>query len=221
MTKTFYLIRHGESESNAGIMTDHPATINLTQKGRAEAQAKADGFTKQPKRIVTSPFIRTKQTAAPFVAKFPDAQVEEWEMQEFTFLALDKYKNKTHEYRHPFLKAYWDNADPDYKDSPESESFREFIDRVKRVIEKMKKLDDGESIGFGHGYTMAGIVFVLGGKAEKIDGQTMRDFWDSYLKLMPRNVETLEFEIANDNVKYIPRPRAPSAPKAKGPKLND
>jgi len=221
MAKTFYLIRHGESESNAGVPTDHPATVNLTPKGRGEAQAKADLFKLTPDLIVTSPFIRTKQTAAPFVAKFPDVKVEEWELQEFTFLAVDKYKGKTHEYRHPFLQAYWNNADPDYKDSPESESFREFIDRVKRIVEKMKNLDGDVNIGFGHGYTMAGIVFVLEGKAEKIDSQTMRDFWDSYLKLMPRNVETLEFEVANDNVKFVPRPRAPAAHRPKGPKLND
>jgi broad specificity phosphatase PhoE len=222
MAKVFYIIRHGESQSNAGEKTEHPATINLTQTGRDQAQAKADGFPQTPDLIVTTPFIRTKQTAEPFIEKFPGVKVEEWEMQEFTFLSKDKYNGWTHHERRPFLEAYWKNADPNYKDDASAESFAEFISRVRRVIKKMGEAEGDVTIAFGHGYTMSGILFVLGGHAEEVNANTMKNFWDFYLKLIPGNLETMEFKIDSGEVSYVPRARPQTPAKKPGaPKIND
>jgi len=78
-------IRHAESESNAGLRTEHPATIRLTERGQAQAALTAQ-FLPRPALLVTSPYQRTKATAAPLLARFPGAPQAEWPVQEFTFL---------------------------------------------------------------------------------------------------------------------------------------
>ena len=39
-----------------------------------------------PSLIVTSLFLRTQQTAAPTIERFPDVPVEVWPIEEFTYL---------------------------------------------------------------------------------------------------------------------------------------
>ncbi len=63
---TYYVMRHGESESNvAGILDcDGDHTNSLTEKGKEEAKASAEMLKdKHIDLIVTSPFLRTKMTA--------------------------------------------------------------------------------------------------------------------------------------------------------------
>ena len=64
---SIWLIRHGESEANAGLPTSDVALIELTEKGHQQAQKVASAFTQAPSLIVTSPYIRTKQTAQPTI----------------------------------------------------------------------------------------------------------------------------------------------------------
>lgn len=212
--KKVVFIRHGESESNAGERTRHPQSINLTLKGRQEADAKAAAFTGHPDLIVTSSYIRTKQTAEPFLKKFDDVPVAEWDIQEFTFLSAEKYKDTTNAERMPFLEEYWKRADPFYKDCDTAESFAEFVKRCKDTVEQMKKCDGDLTLAFSHGYLMNGIRFLLKGGFEKIDSDTMRDFWNYHSTHKIENCATMEFDVEGDKVTLAatPKPVTPKKP---------
>lgn len=64
-------IRHGESTGNFGIPCDDLARITLTKKGLRQARKVAEAWTEPPSLIVTSPYLRTQQTAAPTIERFP------------------------------------------------------------------------------------------------------------------------------------------------------
>jgi broad specificity phosphatase PhoE len=70
-------IRHGESTGNAGVPCHDLATIELTERGQEQARAVAASWTEAPALIVTSPYTRTRQTAAPTIARFPGVPVED------------------------------------------------------------------------------------------------------------------------------------------------
>jgi phosphohistidine phosphatase SixA len=63
-------IRHGESTGNAGVPCHDLATIELTERGHEQARAVAASWTEAPALIVTSPYTRTRQTAAPTIARW-------------------------------------------------------------------------------------------------------------------------------------------------------
>ena len=77
-------IRPGESTGNAGVPCHDLATIALTQRGEGQASRIAREWPEAPSLIVTSPFQRTRQTAAPTIARFPGVAVETWPIEEFT-----------------------------------------------------------------------------------------------------------------------------------------
>jgi len=79
-------IRHGESTGDAGVPYHDLATIELTERGHEQARAVAASWAEAPALIVTSPYTRTRQTAAP-IARFPACRpVEVWPIEEFTYL---------------------------------------------------------------------------------------------------------------------------------------
>ncbi|WP_367161082.1 phosphoglycerate mutase family protein (plasmid) [Kozakia baliensis] len=77
----------GESAANAGGATFDPGDIPLSARGEAQARDLANRLTEAPDLIVHSPFLRTYQTAAPTIARYPDAPVVVWPIQEFTYLS--------------------------------------------------------------------------------------------------------------------------------------
>jgi broad specificity phosphatase PhoE len=60
-----WLIRHGQSESNAGLPSTDWRAIPLTTLGRRQAEHVAGVFADPPQFIVTSPYLRASQTAQP------------------------------------------------------------------------------------------------------------------------------------------------------------
>ncbi len=81
-----FLIRHGQSESNAGLSSADPASIPLTATGRRQARQVAQALADVPALIVTSPYLRAQQTARPLIARHPAAACQQWPVQEFTYL---------------------------------------------------------------------------------------------------------------------------------------
>ena len=81
---TVWFIRHGESEGNVGLATSESAMIRLTARGIEQAELIALAFIEPPTLIVTSPYLRAKQTAQLTLLRFPDARREEWPVHEFT-----------------------------------------------------------------------------------------------------------------------------------------
>ena len=59
------LIRHGESEGNLARVFTHTPAVPITETGRAQVERAAEWVAARyrPSRIVTSPFVRARQTA--------------------------------------------------------------------------------------------------------------------------------------------------------------
>ena len=132
MVTKICFIRHAESESNAGGRSSDPATIPLSKQGIAQAEALALTLSDKPSLVVTSRYIRTKQTASPVIKKFKDVSHEEWDIHEFTYLSPTKCENTTSADRLPMVQAYWEKCDPFYCDGEGAESFIDFIKRSMR-----------------------------------------------------------------------------------------
>ena len=80
------LVRHGQSVTNAGGRAADQVSNPLTELGRAQSREFAERFDCKPTLFVASPFLRAQQTSEPLRQRFPDVPVEEWPIQEFSFL---------------------------------------------------------------------------------------------------------------------------------------
>src|SRR5437868_196260 len=143
---TVLLIRHGESQSNAGLPTQFSMQVDLTAGGRKQAEQVAYYLSKAsliPDLIVTSPYERTYLTAFPlkyFLLKEYSLKPleEQWPVHEFTYLSMWHEELSTVEERRQTVEAYWQCARPQYVDGPSSESFEQFIDRVRQFKARLE-----------------------------------------------------------------------------------
>lgn len=147
-----WFIRHGESTSNANLVTTHPALSPLTAKGEAEALLIPRAFNgRKPNLIVTSPYLRAEQTAVPTLTHFAPIAHETWPVQEFTYLASSRYSGTTGDQRAPFAQAYWERNDPNEQEGGEGESFRDCLARVHATLTRLRQHEAEFIAVFTHG----------------------------------------------------------------------
>jgi broad specificity phosphatase PhoE len=175
-TKHVWFIRHGESVGNAGLATTEPQTIPITRKGIEQALRLADSFMQPPALIVTSPYVRTQQSAEPTIRRFPTVPREQWEVQEFTYLTPARYKDTTASDRRPFVEAYWSRCDPYYVDGEGAESFDDFIRRVQRAIDRLWSCRSEFVVIFGHGLFTRAVIWLMLAGAQPVNADTMSSF---------------------------------------------
>lgn len=186
---TVWFIRHAESESNAGLPTQDPASTPITPKGQQQSEQIALFLPRPPSLIVTSPYIRTKQTAEPTMQRFPEASQTEWPVQEFTFLAPAQYRNTTVYQRRPMVNVYWQRCDPFHVDGEGAESFAGLVQRVQQVRSKITQLDHAQLnhvqpddtddpfvVAFSHGRFIRAMLWVLLANPSDVNARTMRQF---------------------------------------------
>ena len=175
-----FLVRHGESQSNAGLPTVGPEYVALTPQGREQALSVANFLESYPPDlIITSRYSRTQQTAAPTKERFPCARMEEWDVQEFTYLSSMHHTSSTKEYRQPMVDAYWEQSLPDFRDGPDSESFRAFIRRVQAFIIRLQNAASKHDtiVVFSHQQFISAVLWLMKhGGGVHMSRQTMRDF---------------------------------------------
>jgi broad specificity phosphatase PhoE len=171
-----WLIRHGESESNAGLPTSDTSKIVLTQRGHAQAERVAAAFARPPSLIVASPYLRAAQSAQPTIARFPQARVEEWQVHEYTYLSLVSRHNTTLHGRQPLIDAYWDRCDPQYVDGDGAESFAALVARARLALERIMQLDDDFAAIFTHGLFIRTLLWVQLADPLEIDAAIMRRY---------------------------------------------
>jgi 2,3-bisphosphoglycerate-dependent phosphoglycerate mutase len=177
-----WLIRHGESEANAGLPTSDHGSVKLTERGHRQAEKIVKSFNQPPSLIVTSPYIRTKQTAKPTIEHFASVPQTEWLVQEFSLLSVERCHNKTDQESRPLRQAYWKNADPLYVDGAGAESFANLIRRAQDLREKINQLDDGFIAIFTHSWFMRVFLWLLLTNPVGVTSETMhqvRAFFDS------------------------------------------
>mgnify|MGYP002640999067 FL=1 len=161
MKKEIWLIRHGESEANAGFKSSNPETVSLTQKGHEQAKKVSEAIPEAPDQIVYSPFIRTQETAKPTIERFPSVKVGEWPIHEFTYLSPASCKDTTASQRRPMAEKYWKRNDPTYIHGEGAESFADLLVRTENAFQRMKEVEDQFVLVFGHGQFMRTLLLSL------------------------------------------------------------
>jgi len=154
VSKEIWLIRHGESAANAGLPTKDAASVPLTEKGWQQAREMAAKFTVAPDLIVTSPYLRARQTAEATADRFPNSPFETWQVQEFTYLSPVRCANTTVEQRRPLVDAYWKTCDPALIEGPGAESFGQMLDRVRGAARRIGASEASRIVIFTHGHIM-------------------------------------------------------------------
>ncbi len=156
-----WLIRHGESISNANLRTVHPAQSELTPLGERQAVAVVKVFTAKPDLVVVSPFVRARQTAVPTITHFDPIPVEAWPVYEFTYLASHRYAYTTGADRAPFARDYWRRGDPLLKEGGEGESFAELLERVWMVVSRLQQHSASFLAVFSHGLFLRALLWAV------------------------------------------------------------
>ena len=144
------LVRHGESESNAGQVSEDAASAGLTPLGMRQAEAVAAAFDAAPARFVVSPYRRAQLTAAPAIARFPQVPLETWPVHEFTFLSPSGYQGTTVESRKPAVEAYWGAGDAHAVTGEGAESFAMLLARVHDARLRLEAFEAGPIAVFSH-----------------------------------------------------------------------
>ena len=151
------LIRHGESEANAGAVTSNYGAVALTKLGKSQAEAIANGCTEIPSVIGVSRYLRAQQTAARLVNRFPEVPVCDLEVHEFTYLETERCNGMNSVDRQPMVDEYWSRMDPHYCDGTGSESFSQLLDRVDSFLLWATK-QSGNALVFTHEQFIRGVL---------------------------------------------------------------
>lgn len=200
-------IRHGQSTGNAGIPCTDLATIELTEKGWSQARAVAESWDRPPALIVTSPYLRTRQTAQPTIDRFPDVPVETWPIEEFTYLQPSRWNGTLAVDRAPHLERYWGDADPTYCDGEGAESFGTLLRRADAALARLAALPSSPLVFvFSHGQFIQAVRAIVT-QAELDDQAKMRRFWRKGEPPAIGNGELILFELTNGRWHHRPGSR--------------
>lgn len=170
-----WLVRHGESESNAGASSADPAAIPLTPCGHAQAARLAQALPRTPALIAVSPYLRAIQTAAPTRARFPTVPLVRWPVQEFTFLGDLHGRVTTPAERRPHVDAYWRRADP-HESVGGAESFSALVVRARECLARVAAEPAGPVVVFTHETFIRAVVWSLDRPSATPDHRDMRAF---------------------------------------------
>ncbi|MDQ7831230.1 MAG: histidine phosphatase family protein [Desulfovibrionaceae bacterium] len=177
-----WLIRHGQSVSNAGLPTGHPSLSALTDVGRQQAAHVAGALPRAPDRLVVSPYSRAMDTARPIMDRFPDVPVTVEAVQEFTYLGPESYQGTTRDLRRPMIDSYWARCDPLHRQGAGAETFAELVVRVEAFYRRYVEGPDvppGLTVVCSHGqFIRAVLLRFFGGIGAKsaADPQAMARF---------------------------------------------
>jgi broad specificity phosphatase PhoE len=158
--KKVFIIRHAESESNAGLHIEDTHIARLTETGKKQAEDLVEILDK-PDRVIVSKYIRTQLTAFPLLQKYSDTEVHFWlDIHEFEPHDKDKSKEVPEDLKEKFYLSYWEKNDPLYRTTENSENFKEALDRVLKSINKLKNIPDGINYVFSHGIIIKIFLFI-------------------------------------------------------------
>ncbi|WP_425508684.1 histidine phosphatase family protein [Stenotrophomonas oahuensis] len=169
------LIRHAESVANAGRRTFDPGTIGLTDAGVLQAEALAKSWGRTPSKLISSPFLRALDTAKPLATRF-GLPIHVGDLQEFTYLSPDRCRGTTPHERRNWVDAYWQRAEPDFRDGTGAETFREFASRVEGAICAIGGSCEPGVVVVCHGQVIQMACWLVGRSAVSLDANAMREF---------------------------------------------
>lgn len=149
------LVRHGQSEGNAGGIIQGRTDFGLTDLGRRQAELTAlhiAGF--QPMRVLSSPLQRAWQTAEPIAAVLRLPVEAEPDLQEFDVGEIGGLTGQQARERFPNLAELWPHA------LPGSESREAFNRRIRDALTRMLDMD-AVVVAVAHGGVVSGICYAV------------------------------------------------------------
>lgn len=172
--KTITFVRHGQSVANAsGISVAHHA-IPLSGLGELQAIALSKLLPAQPSLILTSSFLRSQQTAAPFTARIRKLAEVHSLVNEFDDFDLSFIAGLNDTQRETLREAFWQEADPNKRMGSAAETFIEFEQRVQALLRHLQDLPDRTMV-FGHGMWIGMLIWKLLGFGA-VDSFGMKSF---------------------------------------------
>lgn len=162
--KKIYLIRHAQSESNAGLSIRPNHSIALTSTGQTQAQDLAEWLYQQvpqPTQVFVSKFIRTQQTAQPYLDKIKQSADVLADLFEFDYLDFKQIEHLNYQQLREQSDAFWLKNDIYYQSSEQCDSFAHFVQRVKNVRQALADLPDGIYVVFTHGMWLGMLMWQL------------------------------------------------------------
>ncbi|WP_137898097.1 histidine phosphatase family protein [Sphingomonas sp. 2SG] len=196
MRATF--VRHGQSTGNAGMPSDDLSLIELTDLGWQQARDVAAVWDETPSLIVTSPYLRTQQTAAPTIERFHSVPVEVWPIEEFTYLQPSQWNGTLSSTRMPYLERFWSAADPTYCDGEGAESFATLLRRAETALGRLSTLPPNALVYvFSHGQFIQAVRAVINDN-HLDDKQKMKFFWKKGAPPPISNVQRLSFSFGSE-----------------------
>lgn len=155
-----WLVRHGQSIENAGSAGPGLGLAPLSSEGERQARALADMLPQAPDLLVVSPYRRSRDTAAPILARFPRLRMETWPVQEFSYLDPARYDGSAPAQRRPAVEAYWRRCDPLHQDGPGAERFTDLLARARDVLERLRRAS-GFLVLVSHGQFLRALLLGL------------------------------------------------------------
>lgn len=162
--KKFYLIRHAQSEANVGLHLRPNHEIALTELGKRQAVELSDWLydtAPSPDTVFVSSYIRTHETARPYLDKIGAKPVQIDDLREFNHLDFHHVKDLAFADVVHMANEFWQRADCDYVDSPATDSFNNLVERVRTVRDEFERLPDGNYVVFTHGMWLGMLMWQL------------------------------------------------------------
>ena len=157
--KRVFFIRHAESAANAGFKTGSDKLIPLSPLGHDQAHRLAETFTITPELIVVSAYLRTQETAHPYIQKHKK-DPEVWSVHEFSYLNGLAFQNTTASERYSDVQKYWDTADIHHNAGDGAESFYDLVNRAKTIRDQLINRPEKIIVIFSHGHFMRLFSFI-------------------------------------------------------------
>lgn len=155
--KTLYLVRHGETESNAAGITMGQKDVPLNARGLAQARQTADWLARHPiARIVSSDLSRAMATAAPLAEVLGLAVEPDARLRELGFGIFEGRHIAECEKEHPETVARWRAGEFDFA-PPGGETRRSLMERTRAVLDELLVSDHEHIAVFAHGGTLNAI----------------------------------------------------------------
>lgn len=149
--KTFYLVRHGETDHNATGRTMGQLDIPLNARGREQARQTADFLKRYPiKRIISSDLGRAVATAQPLAAILGLTVEPEARLRELSFGILEGKTMAECETLDPDSVALWRSGDFDAA-LPGGESRRSLMQRTRALLDEISSGPHEHVALFSHG----------------------------------------------------------------------
>lgn len=189
--KVIYLIRHAESLANAGGESLPDREIPLSEQGKQQAQTLIERLPKM-RCVLTSEFLRTQQTAAPYLAYHQLEATPLACLNEFSYLPFVQIAGLNAEQRRPISQQFWQQADPYLQLSDEVDSFALFNQRVEAFLDFAKQAEN-QTACFTHGIWLSLLIWkLLGFEADSPQAMQQFSAWQKALPMENTAIWRLE-----------------------------